>query len=427
LNLPMLRKVLTILLLAAAVAASASQAEERFQAGIAALKRDDLAGAQALFEEAVRLDPRHVGSWILLAQTYAKRQNQPSAVEAARKAETLAADDPDVLLALANLYSGLIRDPARAARLGMRYAELRPQDRTAWRRTASFCLSSGQFDCSVDAARKGLQNDNSAALHGILGQAYLAREEWSQAAAELDQAVKLDPYDEDLHFHLAQVYLLQQDFPATIRVLENARKYFDKSPQIELTLGVAHYGQRDFARAVDQFLRTIRLAPDIPQPYLFLGRVLEHAGDRMADVSASFAAYQARNPRQPLGYVLHAKAIIIQTSGAGDPAQAQAALDLLQQSLALREDDAEAHYLAGLVLERQGEFARAATHLERSVALNANDPAPHYQLARVYSRLGRKQDSERERALHEKLSNEVNASDPLGMPSAIPRAPGPAK
>ena len=409
-----------MLLLAAMVAACASQAEERFQAGVAALKRDDLAGAQALFEEAVKLDPKHVGSWILLAQTYAKRNNNASAVEAARQAEAVGGDDPDALQALANLYSGLIPDPARAARLGMRYAERRPQDRTAWRRTASFCLSSGQLDCAIEAAHKGLQNDNTAPMHGILGQAYLARKEWAQAGAELDQAVKLDPYDEDLHFQLAQVYLLQQDFPATIRVLENARHYFDKSAQIELTLGVAYYGQRDFARAVDQFLRTTRLAPDVPQPYLFLSRILEHTGDRIGEVAECFAAYQARNPREALGYVLHAHAMIVQSETSSDPRQAQAALELLEQALVLKEDDVEAHYLAGLVLERQGDYARAAAHLERSIALNGSDPAPHYQLARVYSRLGRKEDSQRERALHEKLSNEVNAEAPLALPVAVP-------
>jgi tetratricopeptide (TPR) repeat protein len=423
----MLRRIVVMLILAAALWAADSQVEECFQAGIAAIKRNDLPGAQTKLEEAVRLDPKHVGAWLLLAQTFAKLQKPDSALEAARKAEALAGDDPDILQALANLYSGLIPDPVKAATLGARYAELRPQDQTAWRRLTAFCVQSGQTECAIQAGTRGLKDDNSAALHSLLGQAYEARKQWTQATAEFDEAVKLNPYDDDLRFRLAQVYLLQEEWPGAVRVLENARQYFDKSPQIELALGVAWYGQREFEKAVDQFLRTIRLAPDVVQPYLFLGRITEHAGDRLGEMEAAFTAYQERNPNQPLGYVLHAKAMIAQLPAGSDTRQAQPALELLQRALSLKEDDAEAHYLAGLVLERQGEFAKAAAHLERSIALNAGDPAPHYRLARVYAQLGRKQDAERERALHEKLSNEVTVGQPLGMPAAIPRVPGTGK
>jgi len=411
-----------LLLLLGASTAVFAQVDERLAAGIAALKANDLAGAAVKFEEATRQNPNNVEAWLLLAQTDGKLQKRDAALEAARKAETLGAENPDVLQALANLYSGVLQDPVKAASMGARYAERKPQDTTAWHRLTAYCLSSGQPERAIEAGIKGLKSDDSPELHDLLGQAYSERRQWMEARAEFGEAVKLSPYDADLHFHLARVYLIQQDFPGAIQVLENARKYFDKSPQIELALGVAWYGQRDFAKAIDQFLHTIQLAPDVPQPYIFLGRMLDHAGERLNEVTARFAAYQAQNPKNSLGYVLHAKALIAQLPE-GDPTPAQPALELLQQALALKENDAEAHYLAGVVLVRQGEFAKAAAHLERSIALNASDPAPHYQLARAYARLGRKEDSERERALHEKLSNEVNGADPLGLTGGTPRSP----
>ena len=407
-----MKSIAFALVLAASTAAMA-QTDERVNAGIAALKANDLAGAAVKFEEATRQNPNNVEAWLLLAQTDGKLKKREAALEAARKAETLGPENPDVLQALANMYSGVLGDPAKAADLGARYAERKPQDTTAWRRLTKYCLATGQPERAIAAGIRGLASDNSSELHDLLGQAYSERRQWTEAGAQFGEAVKLDPYNADLHFHLARLYLVQQDFPAALRVLENARKYFDKNPQIELALGVAYYGQRDFAKAVDQFLNTIRLAPDVPQPYVFLGRLLDHAGGRLSDITSRFAAYQAQNPKDPLGYVLHAKALIAQLPADGN---VQPALDLLQQALTLKENDAEAHYLAGLVLARQGEFAKAAAHLERSIALNASDPAPHYQLARAYAKLGRKEDSERERALHEKLSNEVNSTDPLGLP-----------
>ena len=367
--------------------------------------------------------PKTASGWLDLAQAQAKQGNREAALEAARKAEALGGEDPAILQALANFYATAGADPAKAAALGYRYAERMPEDRTAWRRLAQFCLSTGQSERAIEAAKKGSKNDNSAELHGILGTAYQQIQDWKHAETELTEALRLAPYDEARHFQLAQLYLLQQDFVSAVRVLENARKIFDKSAQIELAMGVAWYGQREFPKAVDQFLKTIRLAPDVPQPYAFLGRILEHAGDRMPEVAARFAEYVARHPQDPLGHVLRAKAIIIQLPPSGYPEEAQRALGLLEQALKLKEDDAEAHLLMGTLLERKGDFAAAAAHLERSIALNAKDPAPHYRLARVYARLGRPEDSRRERELHEKLSNEENPFDRGIQPGRSPAPP----
>lgn len=349
--------------------------------------------------------------WLTRARSAAASKDTALAIEAARKAEELGGEDPVILLALADLYGGPLADPAKAARLGARYAERKPDDKTAWRRLAAFCLATRQPDCAVDAGVRGLPADDSAQLHGLLGRAYAERKDWSKAGAELARSVQLNPYDEDAHFRLAQLYLFQQNFTSAAAALVEARKVFDKSPQIELALGVAYYGLRDFPKAVDQFLRTIRLAPDVPQPYVFLGRILEQAEDRMPEITARFAEFEARNPSDQLGYVLHAKAIVLQLPPSGYPPEAQIAADLLQKALDIDANQAEAQFLLGALLERKGDLAGAVTRLERSIALNAKSPLPHYRLARVYAKLGRTADAERERALHQKLSEEESPAD----------------
>ena len=354
--------------------------------------------------------------WLSLARTYAKENKRPEALEAARKAEALGAADPKVLQGLADFYAVLVPDPPKAAELGERYAEKAPQDRTAWRRLASFCLQAGLTDRAIAAGTRGLSADDSPELHRILGAAYMQRRDWANAASQMSEVVKLNPYSEQARFELARVYLVQQDFPSAARVLENARKTFDKSAQIELALGVAYYGQRKFSEAVQQFLKTMDLAPDVPQPYLFVGRILDQATDRVPELTRRFAEFERQNPESYLGYFLHAKALVAQLPPSGFPAEAQSALDLVRKSLALKEDEAESHYLAGVLLERKREFATAATELERSVQLKANDAAAHYRLARVYDRLGRRDDAEKQRALHEKLSEEEKA--PARNPAA---------
>jgi tetratricopeptide (TPR) repeat protein len=361
-------------------------------------------------------EPENAQGWLSLARTYAKNKMPDQALEAARKAEALGATDPGILKNLADFYATLVPDPSKAAELGERYAEKSPQDKTAWRRLAAFCLQAGLTDRAIAAGTRGLTVDDGLEVRRILGAAYTRRGDFSNAAAQMSEVVKLNPYDEQARFELARVYLIEQDFPSAARVLEDARKTFDKSAQIELALGVAYYGQRKFSEAVQQFLRTMDLAPDVPQPYVFLGRIMDHATDRLPELTARFADFERRNPGSYLGYVLHAKALIAQLPASGFPAEAQTALELVQKSLALKEDEAESHYLAGVLLERKREYAKAAAELERSIQLNGNESAAHYRLARVYDHLGRREDAERQRALHEKLSEEEKA--PARNPAA---------
>jgi tetratricopeptide (TPR) repeat protein len=401
--------MLLALLLLLANPESSHQVQDLIQAGVAASDRGDLVGAQAKFEEATRVAADNAGAWLLLAQVQAKRSDVPGAVASAQKAEKLAGNDPDVLRGLAHFYEVLHRDPAKAAGLAARYAEAAPQDLTAWRRAAGLYLEVGDADRAIAAATRGLKSDPGAELHSLLGRAYLARKDFANAAAELKRALDLNPYDEQAHFRLAQVHLFQQDFVSAIRVLENARTIFDKSPQLELALGVADYGARNFPAAVDQFLRTMALAPDLPQPYVFLGRILEHAAGRLPEIAARFAAFRERNPQNPLGYVLEAKVQVQQLPPEGYPPEAAGTLELLKKALSLAPGNAEAHYLLGVLLDRKGEVQDAAAHLEKSIALNPKEPAPHYRLARVYTRLGRREDAAEQRRLHEKLSEEESA------------------
>ncbi len=231
----------------------------------------------------------------------------------------------------------------------------------------------------------------------------------------------MSPYDEDTHFRLAQMHLLHQDFSKALDVLMNARKIFDKSAQIELALGVSYYGLRRFPEAVDQFLKTIRLAPSVPQPYAFLSRILEHAGDRLGEVTRAFAEFNSSHPTDAMGYLWYAKALTAQLAPSGETAESETAFELLKKSLALDAKVAETHYQLGCLLERKRDYPGSALELEQSIALNPKETGAHFHLSRVYDRLGRKAQAVRERELHEKLTEAGNAAPALANPETEPR------
>ena len=232
------------------------------------------------------------------------------------------------------------------------------------------------------------------AIHDYLGKVYLANAEFPHALSEYREAIRLSPYEESYRFDVAQALLGHEEFSDAADALEAARIVFDKSAQIELALGVAYYGQRRFPEAVNCFLRTIELAPDVVQPYVFLGKMIDQAGDRLPEVQQRFREFQKSNPGSYLGYLLLAKSL-----GAGAAPES-----LLRKSIELKKDLWESHYELGVQLETRHAFAEAAQELERSEQLNPDEAQTHYHLARVYDRLSRPEAAAREREAHARLT-----------------------
>ena len=329
---------------------------------------------------------------------------------------------PVLLLLFANpaafdelLRSGLIalnkNDLATAQKQLEAASKMQPGRAEVWLGLAQTYWKQQQPKLAETAAAKAepLAAENPAILRG-LALYYSEAGQSAKAAGELQAALRLRPYEEAYYFELSQLYLREQKFEAALETLKAGVKLFDKSAQLELARGVALYGLRRFPEAIDSFLRTIQLAPEVPQPYLYLGRMLDQAEGKLPEIAKAFAGYQRANPQSYLGSFLSAKALVLEN---GESAQIEA---LLRESIAKNGGFWESHFELGLLFEKRRDFAGAAAELEKAIALSPKDPAPHYRLARIYDRLGKKTEAERQRQLHATLS----AEERPGMQSPAP-------
>jgi tetratricopeptide (TPR) repeat protein len=169
-------------------------------------------------------------------------------------------------------------------------------------------------------------------------------------------------------------------------------------------MGVAYYGSGLLDLAIDAFLQTIVFDPSVEQPYLFLGRIVNKAGDRLPLITERFADYQQNNPRSYLGYFLHAKALAAQFK---DPELAES---LLRKSIALNGDYWESHFELGSLLDRKGALPEAEKEFRLSKELNPKDPNPYYRLSRVLAKLGRLDEARSEADLERKVSEASRAA-----------------
>jgi tetratricopeptide (TPR) repeat protein len=276
-------------------------------------------------------------------------------------------------------------------------SRLQPRNARVWLALAQTYWKLNKSQAAQTAARNAEANTSDAAVFHGLSVFYLETADYAKAAESLQAAIRRNPSDESYYFELAQLRLKQQNFAAALETLDAGRKKFDKSAQLELAAGVAYYGLRRFAEAIDAFLRTIQIDAQIEQPYVFLGRMVDQAEERLPRITQAFATFAKTAPENHLSNFLYGKALRM----GDDPDRAEASL---RQSIARNDAFWESHFELGALLDQRGEFEAAAKEIRRSIELNPDDPAPHYRLARLYDRLGKAAEARAERELHARLS-----------------------
>ena len=261
---------------------------------------------------------------------------------------------------------------------------------------------------AIEIARRTLEHAESAQLRNLLGKAYALSGEPEKAREELQSAIRLQPDNEGFHFDLGQFLLRNGDSSSAAVAMEDARQRFPRSAQIEVALGVAYYCSVRYDDAVRAFLRTIELARDVPQPYVFLGKMLDHAPSHLREIARECTVTERSSPSNPYAPLLHAEVLIAEGASIDEEGRAGAAVRLLEKAIALRSDSAEAYFVLGCLLDRRGDYTRAVQLLEKCVQLKPDDPVARYRLGRLYVRLGKRLQADAEFAEQEKLKQNVH-------------------
>jgi tetratricopeptide (TPR) repeat protein len=383
-------------LLALLLLADSAQATKLLQQGLINLQQGNLSQAREALEESSQLDPENAYTWSSLAETYLRLKQPQLAANAASMAESKGQENPAIAHALAMYYSR-ISDFSRAAALEQQYAESPGADSKALSRAASLYLSAGAPDKALPLAEKANTRNNSTASENLLGKVLIAVGRQDEGMQHLASAWNSANQDPAISFDYAQALLQKQNFTKASDVLGTSIKSNGQNAQLILALGVSRYGQRRFEDAISAFLKTIDLDPSIPQPYLFIGRMLGQAGAALPQITEDYRRWMATAPTRPEPPLLFAKALI--TANA-DPAEAES---LLRRSIQLDGNNWESHYELGVLLAKQRKYREAATELARSVELDPKQPMAHYHLARTYDRLGEPARAKAEREIHQQL------------------------
>ena len=239
-------------------------------------------------------------------------------------------------------------------------------------------------------------------------------------------AIKLD----QLNLAEGVLYRLNKDYPVDPDVLFlSVHAYSDlsaRSSQILATSAPDSLQARElYAEALETqqqwddaaavYRKLLVSFPNEPGIHFRLGRILLSRPNPPADVAAQakkeFEAELAIDPR-------NAAAEFVLGELARQAQQWDEAIRHFTRATDLDAGFADAFVSLGSVLESAGKYAEAVEPLEKAVKLQPQNPIAHFALANALNRTGRRDEAQREFAIHRQLTQKHDANALPAKPQA---------
>jgi tetratricopeptide (TPR) repeat protein len=261
--------------------------------------------------------------------------------------------------------------PARAYfRMGKIYF-----DHDEWNRAADYLQKSIK-------AQEG--NDET---HLLLGLAHRELKRPEEAEKEFMTAASLNPRSDVNAYFAGQQLLLDQKFEAALSYLYKAIKLNSRNASAYRAVGTTQIRLGNYGLAETYYRKAVEALGDSassdPGPFLDLSLILL------------------------LGH---------------DPAKVEEALKLSKRAAVIQPFSADAHYLVGKALIKQGRVKEALPELALACRLDPEDSKAHYQLALAYERLGERAKARTERQALAKTKRRANQQG-MASGSVLPRTP----
>jgi tetratricopeptide (TPR) repeat protein len=313
--------------------------------GIASAELGNYGDAEKFFRRAISLNPRFIGAHNDLARSLYRRGMIGLSIQEFRAALQL---DPDNFTANFNL--GLIHRERKEYAESIRYLQvahrLTPSDVQTSLALAGAYFNAGKTQDGLALSREILSaHAGDPQLDLSLGTLLLEQKQYSDAAACLEHARVADPRNFDLLHNLGQAYTHLAKYDAAENAFLTALSLRAGAVETLYQLAVAYtqWGHAD--QAIQVLVRARALEPARPDVLLLLGR------------------------------------LCIQEGFIDD------AIDVLQRAAAINPEKVEPHLLLGEAFTKRREYDKALAEYEVMAKLDPHNPQSYVSIGRTYEYL----------------------------------------
>ena len=252
-----------------------------------------------------------------------------------------------------------------------------------------------------------LRQHNVAEAHNLLARVHEDSGEYLKALGQYEQAAVMEPTNEDYRFDFCFLLVKHRALKFALSQLTRATEDFPKSARLRIILGAAQFLKPNFDLALQELLQAIEADPSISQSYYYLGKIYEKVGqESQKKIMQKLRDYLALNPKDPWANYSYGVGLFQEQQRLGDAPDFSEAQTYLLKAIALKSDLAPAYFSLGLLYYAQSRTAESIEQFQQASKASPQMHEAHYRLAIAYSKLGMKQESERELHLHQKLRSE---------------------
>jgi tetratricopeptide (TPR) repeat protein len=262
------------------------------------------------------------------------------------------------------------------------------------------------------AAAHALAPDNKQIML-LLGDCYLRQGENRRVIDILSAEYKSNPGDMAVAYLLGTALIRDNQVEPGQQIVDRILSLGD-SAEARLLIGTTKMMANDFAGALVDVAKAVELNPKLPSVHSYYGRALLQTGDS-AGALAAFRRELEINSND-FDSNLNIGALLRQEQSYEE------AKPYLVKALTLRPGDPAVRYQLAALNLATGQVEDARKGLEELTRQEPRFLEAHVTLATVYYRLKRKSDADRERAIVQKLNEEIQAQQPgvKGAPDPVP-------
>jgi tetratricopeptide (TPR) repeat protein len=365
--------------------------------GLVYIARKNIAQALPLLEAAAREEPVSDAAHANLGAAYFRLHRNREALTEFQLAARLNPKNAETQQALGRLWME-VHKPARAAEAFAAALQLRPGNSDLLLARAQALEEAGKTSQAKNLVSSVPGVDQSAAAQSLLGDIEEKSGAYGEAARHYARAAELDPH-EDNAWVLGVEFLRHWTFDAAIREFEAAATKFPQSKRIRLGLGVAYFGNGNYAKSVPVFADLLDADAGNALYAELLGMACTKLTQEDKPRCSALTTYAESHPGDAKASTYTATMLIHE--GVTDE-QINHARKLLESAIAADPKLAEARYQMGMLQQIQGDWAGSVPNLQAAVALRPNFVNAHYRLGLAYSHTGDKQTAQSELALYKK-------------------------
>ena len=359
------------------------------------------AKASPHLEKAVRLKPNSAAAHTNFAANLSSLGKHELALVQFQKATEL---DPQSYDTNHNLGEAYVRagSLAKATPFLARAQRIQPSSYDNGYDLALAYLLNKQLAEARKLVQELLKLKDAAELHNLLAELEEKDGNFVAAANEFQSAAHADPSESNL-FDWASELLLHRTLDPAVDVFKQAGERYPKSARLAIGLGMAYYARGNYDDAVTSLLRGADINPADPNCYLFLSKAYNSSPGQAEDVIARFRRFSELQPSNAKAHYYYAMSLWKGKRAEDATLDFQQIEALLKRSLALDPQSAETHLQLGNLYSDQTKFAEAIPEYETARQLDPGLADVRYRLGQAYVRTGKKDQSQAEFAVYQKL------------------------